>query len=171
MKTFTYDIFGKLLLTVPKYVVYYIRKWLADYYKECQQERMINMFNDVFEELNKVFDEVSKGALEAQKKARGLIALNVKKNNDGYVVEASIPGIKKEDISMNYDDSKLTIEVKEHEASKDEYVIRERFENYYKREIELANVDAEGIKARLENGILTINLPFVKKETKSICIE
>lgn len=129
------------------------------------------MFNDVFEELNKVFDEVSKGALEAQKKARGLIALNVKKNNDGYVVEASLPGIKKEDISMNYDDSKLTIEVKEHEAPKDEYVIRERFENYYKREIELANVDAEGIKARLENGILTINLPFVKKETKSICIE
>ena len=119
------------------------------------------MFNDVFEELNKVFDEVSKGALEAQKKARGLIALNVKKNNDGYVVEASLPGIKKEDISMNYDDSKLTIEVKEHEASKDEYVIRERFENYYKREIELANVDAEGIKARLENGILTINLSLI----------
>ena len=80
---------------MPKYVVYYIRKWLADYYKECQQERMINMFNDVFEELNKVFDEVSKGALEAQKKARGLIALNVKKNNDGYVVEASLPGIKR----------------------------------------------------------------------------
>lgn len=129
------------------------------------------MINNLFDELNSFFDEVSKGAKEAQKKAKGIISVNVRKNDEGYLVEAFLPGVKKEDVSINYVDCKLEIEVKEHEIERKDYILQERLENYYKREIELSNVDSAGIKAKLLDGILYIALPFVKKESKTINID
>lgn len=129
------------------------------------------MFNDIFDELNKVFNDVSNGVKEAQKRGRGFIAVDVRKDNDGYLVEAALPGVKKEDVSINYDQSVLTIEVKEHEVANDSFIIKERMENFYKRELELPDAESSQIKAKMHDGILMISLPFAKKTTNLISID
>ena len=129
------------------------------------------MFNDIFDELNRVFNDVSNGVKEAQKRGRGFIAVDVRKDNDGYLVEAALPGVKKEDVSINYDQSVLTIEVKEHEVANDSFIIKERMENFYKRELDLPDAEPSQIKAKMQDGILVISLPFVKKTSNLISIE
>lgn len=126
---------------------------------------------DLFEELSKAFEDVSTYAQDLTKKARGYIAVNVSEDEVGYTVEAALPGVKKEDVVINYQDSKLIIEVKEHEVESRDYIIHERFENYSKREIKLEEVDQDKISAKFENGVLTINLPLIKKDSKTIIIE
>lgn len=126
---------------------------------------------DLFEELSKAFEDVSTYAQDLTQKARGYIAVNVCEDTEGYKVYAALPGVKKEDVIINYEDSKLVIEVKEHEVESKDYIIHERFENYSKREIKLEDVEQEGISAKFENGILTVNLPFKKKDSKTIIIE
>ena len=129
------------------------------------------MFNDIFDELNRVFNDVSNGVKEAQKRGRGFIAVDVRKDNDGYLVEAALPGVTKEDVSINYDQSVLTIEVKEHEGANDSFIIKERMENFYKRELELPDAESSQIKAKMQDGILMISLPFAKKTTNLISID
>lgn len=131
------------------------------------------MMNDIFDELNKVFGEASRQAEEAYKNVKNPILVNVKENDDAYFVEASLPGVTKEEVAMNYQDSALTIEVKE-KATNDEngkYLVRERANNFYKRTISLEGVDSANIKASLTNGVLNIVLPKAKKETKYINID
>lgn len=103
-------------------------------------------------------------------------AVNVKEDGNKYTMEVAVPGIKKEyvRIDLNKDgDLELAIENKlEHheEDSKKE----EHKEHYLRREFSYSNyqqtyslpddVDKENIAAKVEDGILTITLPKIKKE-------
>ncbi len=80
-----------------------------------------------------------------------------------YHIEMDIPGFKKEDISVECDKGYLTITA-EKSSSTDEsedkkYIRRERSYGKYKREFYLGDVDADGVKANFENGILKITVP------------
>lgn len=123
-----------------------------------------NDFNDNF--FNNVLSRVNTTAP----------AVNVKEDGDKYTMEVAVPGIKKEyvRIDLNKDgDLELAIENKlehhEEEPKKEEHK-----EHYLRREFSYSNyeqtyslpddVDREHIAAKVEDGILTITLPKVKKE-------
>lgn len=131
------------------------------------------MYNNIFDEFAKVINEMTRDTKEAMKNVKNYILVNALENEDAYLVEAAIPGVKKENISMNYHEGVLTIEVKADNEAKNEqkYLVKERTNAYYKRELELQGVDSENIKAKYENGILSVVLPKVKKESKTISIE
>lgn len=135
------------------------------------------MFNDLFDELNKMFNEVNGEAKEAVKNVKSYITVNAKENEDAYLVEAAIPGVNKEDIAINYNDGTLTIEAKEHESEVKEekkdakFLLKERAAGFYKRQINLNKVESEGIRAKYENGILSIVLPKIKQQTRTINID
>lgn len=98
-------------------------------------------------------------------------AVNVKETPEAYVMEVAAPGIKKEYCRVHInDDGNLSIAIEnklEHkeEDKKHHYLRREfSFTNYQQNYTLPDNVDRDNIAASVENGILTVNLPKLKKE-------
>lgn len=91
---------------------------------------------------------------------------------DKFVLEAELPGFKKDDIKIDLDDELLTISAQHEENSKDEdkengeyYIHKERRFGSYSRSFHVSNIDTDKIEASYDNGILTLELP--KKEPEA----
>ncbi|MFC2758735.1 Hsp20/alpha crystallin family protein [Hallella multisaccharivorax] len=102
-------------------------------------------------------------------------AVNVKEDADKYTMEVAVPGIKKDFVRIDLNkegDLELAIENKleHHEESgkteqKEHYLRREFSYSNYQQEYTLPeDVDKDHISAKVEDGILSIVLPKVKKE-------
>ena len=101
-------------------------------------------------------------------------AVDVIESDDAYVVRASLPGLKAEDIDVNIEDDVLTIKAErseEHEETEESYLLRERSFGSYHRAIRLPDsVEAENVEAEVRDGILTLTLPK-REEVKPRQIE
>ena len=102
-------------------------------------------------------------------------AVNVKVNENGYVMEVAVPGIKKEFCSVNIDDKvnlEIAIENKlEHkeEEKKEHYLRREfSYSNYQQSYVLPDDVDREKVSAKVLDGVLEIALPRVRKEEQKV---
>ncbi|MEO0087486.1 MAG: Hsp20/alpha crystallin family protein [candidate division WOR-3 bacterium] len=91
------------------------------------------------------------------------------KGND-IIVEAEIPGMEKENLSVTVSENAVTIKgeiKKEKEVKEKDYYLCERSYGSFSRTIDLpTEVDAEKAKATYKNGILTITLPKKQPEKK-----
>lgn len=91
------------------------------------------------------------------------LALDVAEEKDAYLVKASVPGVKPEEIDVSMVNNVLTIrgEMKEdQEIKEEEYHLRERRYGSFMRSVTLPDsVDAEQIEATYENGVLTLRVP------------
>jgi len=80
-----------------------------------------------------------------------------------YVVEATIPGTKPENIQITAVDNTLTIRVaekQEEKVKKGNYVRRERYEGERLRAITLpTTIEAQKVEATYEHGVLTLRIP------------
>jgi HSP20 family protein len=93
---------------------------------------------------------------------RDTFKLDVKEEGNDYIIEADMPGIKKEEIQLNYQDGYLSIAVEREEKKDDEqknYVHRERRFTSMSRSINLGDLDMDQIEANLKDGILIIKAP------------
>jgi HSP20 family protein len=95
---------------------------------------------------------------------------DISDNGDSYVIETDLPGMKKEDINIDIAGGTLTITALRHsnyekEDKKKSYVRVERSYGSYSRSFDITGIDEEGITAKYDNGVLTLNLP--KKATKA----
>lgn len=102
-------------------------------------------------------------------------AVNVKVNENGYVMEVAVPGIKKEFCRVNIDDKgnlEIAIENKlEHkeEEKKEHYLRREfSYSNYQQSYVLPDDVDREKVSAKVLAGVLEIALPRVRKEEQKV---
>lgn len=102
-------------------------------------------------------------------------AVNVKVNENGYVMEVAVPGIKKEFCRVNIDDKgnlEIAIENKlEHkeEEKKERYLRREfSYSNYQQSYVLPDDVDREKVSAKVLDGVLEIALPRVRKEEQKV---
>lgn len=92
-----------------------------------------------------------------------------------YYLEIDLPGIKKENIKINYENGYLTISAEKNVLSSgpNTYIRRERFYGEIKRSFYIGIKKETDLKAKYINGILTISFPkadISKKETKNITI-
>ena len=102
-------------------------------------------------------------------------AVNVKVDDKAYTMEVAAPGIKKEfcRVSIN-DEGNLHVAIEnkvEHkeEEKKHHYLRREfSYTNYEQAYTLPEDVDKDNIEAKVENGILTITLPRIRKEVKKL---
>ena len=88
--------------------------------------------------------------------------MDVKENDNVYTVEAELPGINKEDITLDYNNGTLYIAVNHNEEINKEdgsYIHKERRSSSMQRGIYLGDIDVEGIEAKLDNGILKVTAP------------
>ena len=104
------------------------------------------------------------------------IKVNVTRSNSAYAVDAEMPGVKKDDITVSVDGSMVTIagEVKrEKEEKKGEQVVRsERYFGKVERSFSLPHdIDEAAVTAKYEDGVLKLNLPLREKRNgKSITV-
>ena len=88
---------------------------------------------------------------------------------ENYLLEADLPGFDKKDITLQLSGDTLTICAQrkadsEKADDKGQVIYRERSCGSYRRSFDISGIDAEGIKARYENGVLRLTLP--KQETQ-----
>ena len=92
-----------------------------------------------------------------------------------YILEIDLPGIKKENININYENGYLTITAEKNilSSNPNTYVRRERFYGEIKRSFYIGIKNDTDLKAKYTDGILTITFPkadIPKKESKNITI-
>ena len=98
---------------------------------------------------------------------------DVKDTGDAYVIEAELPGFKKEDINVSVEEDVLTVtatrkEEKSDKDKKDGYLRRERSYGSFSRSFDVSQVEADRITGSLEDGILTLQLPKRHKAERSV---
>ena len=92
-----------------------------------------------------------------------------------YILEIDLPGLKKENIKINYENGYLTISAEKNilSSNPNTYVRRERFYGEIKRSFYIGIKNDTDLKAKYTDGILTIIFPKAdvpKKESKNITI-
>lgn len=103
--------------------------------------------------------------------------VNNRETDEAYYVEIDLPGIKKEDISIDVKDNVLSIsgerKVKEEVKEEDYYKMESRYGKFLRSFTLPKNIDAEKINAKCENGVLEVVIPKYEelKETKKIEIQ
>lgn len=96
------------------------------------------------------------------------IRADIKESEAEYKVEAELPGIKKEDIKIDFKDSTLLISVEQKEDKEEKgenFIRKERRYGTASRGFYLENVKEDGITAKFQDGILKVVLPKEKIET------
>ncbi|MBQ4391827.1 MAG: Hsp20/alpha crystallin family protein [Prevotella sp.] len=93
-------------------------------------------------------------------------AINVKETDKAYIVELAAPGMKKEDFNVHInDEGNLIIKMEQKDEKKEEdkttrYLRREFSYSKFEQTLILPDdVEKDQIKARVEHGVLTVELP------------
>ncbi len=99
------------------------------------------------------------------------IRMDVSENAKGYLVNAEMPGIRKEDIKVEIDGNQVSISAEtkgEKEVKNGDRVLRsERYYGKVARNFAVSDeIDEATAEAKYENGVLTLTLP--KKATAKI---
>ena len=98
-------------------------------------------------------------------------AINVKESATGYTVELAAPGMKKEDFNVHInDEGNLIIKMEQKQEKKEEdksvrYLRREFSYSKFEQTLILPDdVKRDAISAKVENGVLTVELPKIVEE-------
>jgi len=90
-------------------------------------------------------------------------AVDVREQENEYLMEAELPGLAEKDIELNMEDNILTLSSKKEESKEEKkngYLIRERRNYEFARTFVLPkDVDREKIKAEFKNGLLVVSIP------------
>lgn len=89
---------------------------------------------------------------------------DIRDKGDHFLLEADLPGFDKKDIQLDISGDTLSINAERHsehkeENKKDSYIRCERSYGKYTRQFDVSAVDVDNIKAKYENGVLTLTLP------------
>ncbi len=92
------------------------------------------------------------------------LPLDVFETDTEYVIDASLPGVKSEDLKVSATDDSITIRAsvkrETQDTGKGSYVRRERHEGELMRSVTLAvSIDPSKINAHYEHGVLRITAP------------
>lgn len=92
----------------------------------------------------------------------GNVHIDVQDKDDEYLMEAEIPGVKKDQIKIDIHDGVLTLSANENwedQREQDNYIYRERRMGRIQRSFTLENVKEDAVTAEYKDGILAIHLP------------
>ena len=130
---------------------------LVPYARKNHNVSNFNPFHD-FDELERAF--FSDNAL-------GEFKADIQEDGDNFVLEADLPGFKKEDIHVDIEDGYLTISAERNSESekkddKGNFVRRERSYGSFSRSFDVSSVKTDDITGEYKDGVLTLTMP--KKE-------
>ena len=109
---------------------------------------------DPFNMFNEFFGDSSSSVME--------LRTDITDRGDSFVLEADLPGFRKEDIDLDVKDGVLTISAK-HQAddrtAADNYICRERRTGSFSRSFTLDGIQEDAIRASYQDGVLELILP------------
>ena len=104
--------------------------------------------------------------------AKNMMKTDVRETDGTYEVDIDLPGFKKEDISVSFENGYLTVSTNKtldrDDKDKDgKYIRQERYAGSMSRSFFIGkNIPKEDIKAKYEDGVLRLSVP--KKDIKVI---
>ena len=91
------------------------------------------------------------------------LALDVEEKPDAFIVQANLPGISLDDVSVNIHEDVLTITAETTAEQRDEdsrMLMRERRYGKFSRSLRFpTTLDGNAVEANFESGVLSITLP------------
>ena len=130
-----------------------------------------------FEDFYNMLDDFFNEPLSTRRSLRqDTFKLDIKDKGDQYVIEAELPGVKKDEINLEINDGRLSISIEREEKKEKEeknYLHRERRYSSMSRSLYLGDIKDEDISAKLKDGVLCIEVPKDEENerTKKIPIE
>jgi len=123
-----------------------------------------------FDPFNDLVDDLFKGFLvrpvsyEGRGEVLPRVKVDVAESNGAYVVNAELPGVRREDIQVSIDGAEVTLTAevrREKEANKDERVLHsERVYGKVSRSFTLPqDIDEAKAEAKFRDGVLELRLP------------
>ena len=97
-------------------------------------------------------------------------AVDISEEKDRYIVKADLPGMKQEEIKVEFEDNVLSIsgerkhEKEENDEKKNYHYYERSYGSFQRRFVLPKGTDSEKIDAKYEHGVLEIVIP--KTETK-----
>ena len=133
------------------------------------REEFLTPFDKMFDQIiNTQFPEIEKQIGVKPFKGTAYPKINVYEWQDKVGVIAEIPGLSKKDLSVEVTDGVLTISGDKHklfDVGDAKVIRRELKESSFKRQFELGEeLNGKDIKAKFEDGILSIEIPKVEPE-------
>jgi HSP20 family protein len=98
---------------------------------------------------------------------------DIRDEGDRFVLEAELPGFRKEDIQLHLKDGILTVSAQRTASSEEKdqqgnYIRRERRFGSFARSFDVAGIDEESISAAYQDGILELTLPKAKPAAPAV---
>lgn len=92
---------------------------------------------------------------------------DIQDKGDSFLLEADLPGFKKEDIHIDIDGETMTIKAERHSDHEEKdkegnYLRCERSYGSYQRSFDISGIEEGGMKAEYTDGVLKLTMP--KKE-------
>ena len=98
-----------------------------------------------------------------------LPAVNIREQEDSFMIELAAPGLKKEDFKISVDNGVLQIESetrKEEEEKNDTFTRKEFSYSSFSRSFSIPeNASEDNVTANYENGVLKLKLGKLKKDS------
>ena len=119
-------------------------------------------------DFDRIFDSMfSPGLPRLSAGQSWMLAVDVNETEKEFFLSADMPGLDKNDVSVDIHDGVITIKGEraiDNEKSTDGYRIRERQLGSFNRSFRLPdNVNEDKVAAKFKNGVLTVTLPKTKE--------
>jgi HSP20 family protein len=97
-------------------------------------------------------------------------SVDISETDQEYLIRASLPAVKKEDVNVTVEDGMLTVSGERRQKQEQQDEKFHKIENFYgsfSRSFSLPEgTDASAIRAESKDGVLTIHVPKIKAEAK-----
>ena len=126
-----------------------------------------NVFDNLF---NDFFNTVSRTPFTAVEQRSNYPRVDIRETRDSVTVDATVPGLNKEDVSIDYEDGHLKISAEKQSPNADEFVHREIHRSAFSRwfSVDEDTYEVGKIDASLHNGILSITIPKKDEAVKPL---
>jgi HSP20 family protein len=116
---------------------------------------------------NLLDDFFSDGLMPERNLLHDTFKIDIEEKENEYIIDAELPGVKKEEVDISVDEENLCISINRAEEKKKDgkgedgknYLHRERRISSMSRRIRLVDAKLDEIKAKLKDGVLSITIP------------
>ncbi len=122
-----------------------------------------NLFNDFF-------NTVSRTPFNTVNQKSNYPRVDIRENRESVTLDATVPGLSKEDVSIDYEDGHLKISANKQNRDNNDFIHREIHRSAFSRwfSVDEEVYEVNKINANLVDGILSITIPKKDEAVKPL---
>ncbi|RXZ82972.1 Hsp20/alpha crystallin family protein [Paenibacillaceae bacterium] len=133
-------------------------------------KRNDDLARQMLKQISAVFDQQQLAPLHSHSNS---FRTDIHEKDDVYLIEAELPGVRKDDINIELNGSSLVIRatrsrIDEPKDEQGKVIRRERSHGEFARRFYVKNIEEDGIRAKLEDGILQLTVPKKVKPAEQV---